>query len=166
MSCFEFSCSLELYTDFKNGFKSFLKNMVVIMFWIPMPHLSIPKLPKGLHHPSLLPSCPVRDTKPASCRAKIFFSQKRDSRCKIICYIIQKKTFPHACTEIATFLLKKHGKKITFLGQTRKMSELSIIPAYGGTIAWFALAPRFFRNFLHHQVLQSNGSKGQFVAKT
>ena len=54
------------------------------------------------------------------------------------------------------FVCLKRGKKITFVGYTRKMRELSIIPV---EIAWFSLAAWFFRHFLHHQVSPYNGPK-------
>ena len=71
------------------------------------------------------------------------------------------------------FFYLKREKKIPVLRNTRKMRELwiipwelSISPAYGATIACFALAPWLFRHFLHQQVSPSNGPKGKFVAKT
>ena len=84
---------------------------------------------------------------------------------KLVIWIFRNFFFLMYAQKWPLFFLK-HGKKIPFLGYTRKIRELSIIPAYGGTIAWFALAPWFFRHFLHHQVSTSNGPKGKFVAKT
>ena len=65
---------------------------------------------------------------------------------KLVIWIFRNFFFLMYAQKWPLFFLK-HGKKIPFLGYTRKIRELSIIPAYGGTIAWFALAPWFFRHF-------------------